>query len=638
MSTNKSQTPAHVITVRFAGDSGDGMQLTGSQFTETSALMGNDFATFPDYPAEIRAPAGTLPGVSSFQVQFADTIVFTPGDLADVLVAMNPAALKVNLHRVKAGGLLVINENTFDERQLRKAAWTSNPLEDGTLRDFQVMRVPLTDLTVNALADHELKSSEVQRCKNFFALGMMFWLYDRTLDHSIEWISNKFSKRPEIVAANIAVLKAGYHFADISEAMPMQYQVGQAALEPGTYRTITGNQALSIGLVVASHLSGKRLFYGSYPITPASSILHELVHHRDFGVMTFQAEDEIAAVGAAIGAAYGGELGVCGTSGPGMCLKAEAMNLAVMAELPLVVVSVQRAGPSTGMPTKTEQADLLQVMFGRNGESPVVVIAPRTPSDCFDMAIEAVRIALTHMTPVVLLSEGYLAEAAEPWKLPAMETLQQIHVEHPSANADTDADDGEFMPYARDPDTLARPWAVPGTPGLEHRIGGLAKAHLTGNVSYDPANNQQMVEMRAEKVQRVANDIPQVEVSGQDQGRLLVVGWGGTYGSIQHAISELADDGVEVSHVHLRYLNPFPRNLGEVLQAFDTVLVPELNTGQLVMLMRNAFPDVRVQGLNKIQGQPFTINEIVGKIKEILDTPDGGASAGVTQGSREVAS
>jgi len=478
--TNKGSAPvsgknveeASSITVRFAGDSGDGMQLTGDQFTDTTAVMGNDFATFPDYPAEIRAPAGTLPGVSSFQIQFADTLIFTPGDQSDVLVAMNPAALKVNLKNVKKGGLIIVNESAFTDDNLRKAAWKANPLTDNTLKDFQLLKVPLTELTRNALKDHPLKGLEVDRCKNFFALGMMFWLYDRKFDHTIDWIQKKFAKRPEMVAANIATLKAGFNFADITETLPSQYHVKKADIEPGTYRKITGNEALAIGLVTASLLSGKTIFYGTYPITPASSILHELSKFKNYGVKTFQAEDEIAAIGSAIGAAFGGALGVTGTSGPGMCLKAEALNLAVMVELPLVVVDVQRAGPSTGMPTKTEEGDLLQAVYGRNSDSPVCVISAKTPSDCFYMALEAARIAFKYMTPVILLSEGYLAEAAEPWKLPDLEKLPKIEVKHPAAGKDP------FMPYARNPETLARPWAIPGTPGLEHRIGGLSKADL----------------------------------------------------------------------------------------------------------------------------------------------------------------
>ncbi|MBI1882881.1 MAG: 2-oxoacid:acceptor oxidoreductase subunit alpha [Chlamydiae bacterium] len=608
----KSKTSANTITIRFAGDSGDGMQLTGDQFTDTTAVMGNDFATFPDYPAEIRAPQGTLPGVSSFQIQFSDNIIFTPGDQADVLVAMNPAALKVNLKTVKKGGLIIVNENSFGEDHLKKAAWKTNPLADNTLKDFQVLKVALTDLTRNALKDHPLKGQEVDRCKNFFALGMMFWMYDRRFEHTVAWIEKRFAKRPEMVAANIATLKAGFNFADITETLQTQIHVPKAQLEPGVYRKITGNEATAIGFVTAAQLAGKTLFYGSYPITPASSILHELAKHKVYGVKTFQAEDEIAAIGAAIGASFGGQLGITGTSGPGVCLKSEALNLAVMTELPLVVIDVQRAGPSTGMPTKTEQGDLLQVMYGRNGDSPVAVIAPKTPSDCFQMALEAVRLAVKYMTPVIFLSEGYLAEAAEPWKLPEIEKLPKIEIRHPKEEKDP------FLPYSRNPETLARPWAVPGTPGLGHRIGGLSKADLTGNVSYDPDNNQKMILLRREKVAKIANDIPDLTVEGPGSGKLLVLGWGGTFGAIYQAISDLTQEGVKVSHAHLNYLNPFPKNLKNVLSRFEKILVPELNMGQLIMILRDHFPGVNFLGLNKMQGHPFSVFEMKNKIRELL--------------------
>lgn len=607
------QQELSAITVRFAGDSGDGMQLTGDQFTDTTAMMGNDFATFPDYPAEIRAPVGTLPGVSSFQIQFSKSIIFTPGDVCDVLVAMNPAALKVNLNNVKKNGLVIVNSDAFNETNLRKSAWKVNPLLDETLKDFQVIKVPLSELTKNALKEHPLKMTEVDRCKNFFALGMMFWLYDRVLDHTIDWISKKFLKKPELVNANIAALKAGYNYADITETLPTQYRIPKTKMEPGFYRKISGNEATAIGLVTAANLVGKTLFCGSYPITPASNILHDLARYKNFGVRTFQAEDEIAAIGTAIGAAYGGAVAVTTTSGPGVCLKSEALGLAVMAELPVVVVDVQRGGPSTGMPTKTEQADLLQVMYGRNGESPVAVLAPKTPSDCFAMALEAVRIALTHMTPVVFLSEGYLANAAEPWKLPKIEDLPKIEIKHPVA------EDGKaFYPYERNEKTLARPWALPGTPGLEHRIGGLSKADLTGNVSYDPENNQKMINLRAEKVQRIADDIPEVEVRGEAKGKLLILGWGGTFGAIFQGIEELAAEGIQVSHVHLNYINPFPKNLGKVLSNFEKVLIPELNMGHLLMLIRNAFPGVNTVGFHKVKGLPFYGSEIAVHVKGLL--------------------
>ncbi len=615
MAVQKEKKVVRAITVRFAGDSGDGMQLTGDQFADTTAVMGNDFATLPDFPAEIRAPAGTLPGVSSFQIQFSDSVIYTAGDIADVLVAMNPAALKVNIKSVKKGGLMIVNENTFNEMGLRKAAWANNPLTDETLKDYQVLKVPLSDLTKNALKDHPIKLTEVERCKNFFALGMMFWLYDRQFDHTVNWITAKFAKRPEIVAANIAALRAGFNYADITEVLTTQYQVEKTQLEPGTYRKIMGNEATAIGLVAGATLANKSLFYGSYPITPASSILEGLSRLKHFGVKTFQAEDEIAAMGSTIGASFGGDVAVTGTSGPGMCLKSEALNLAVMAELPLIVVNVQRSGPSTGMPTKTEQTDLLQALFGRNGESPVCVLAPSTPAHCFDMAVEAVRIALKYMVPVIYLSEGYLSSASEPWKLPEIAKLPKIEVKHPKAVAGQ-----KYAPYTRDEKTLARPWALPGTPGLEHRIGGLSKADITGNVSYDPDNNQKMINLRAEKVQRIAQDIPELAVRGEQSGDLLVLGWGGTYGAIYQAVTEMTREGKKVSQAHLSYLNPFPRNIETVLKNFKKILVPELNMGQLKMLLRNAFPDqaAKIEGLNKVQGQPFKVFEVIEKIKEMV--------------------
>ena len=610
--TRKSVADVVAVTVRFAGDSGDGMQLAGDQFTDTAAVMGNDFATLPDFPAEIRAPAGTLPGVSSFQIQFSREIIFTPGDLCDVLIAMNPAALKVNIPNVKKNGLIFVNEDTFDEAHVKKAGWKSNPLIDNTLKDFQVVKVPLSSLTANALKDHPLKMSEVERCKNFFALGIVFWLYDRTPDHTIEWIRSKFAKRPEIVNANIAALKAGYNYSDITEVLPVRYQIKQAKLEPGTYRKITGYEATAIGFITAANLANKTLFYGSYPITPASNILQELARYKNYNVKTFQAEDEIAAVGSAVGASFGGQIGMTGTSGPGMCLKAETINLAVMAELPLVVIDAQRGGPSTGMPTKTEQGDLLQVLFGRNGESPIVVIAPKTASDSFEMAIEAVRLALKYMTPVVFLTEADILNSAEPWKLPDLDKLPKIEVKHPTAS------NAPFLPYSRDSVTLARPWAIPGTPGLEHRIGGLSKADLTGNVSYDGPNNEKMVSYRAEKIKRIANDIPELEVNGPQSGKLLILGWGGTFGPIYQAMIDFKADGIQVSQAHLNYLNPFPRNLSKILTQFQKVLIPELNSGQLLLLIRGNFPGVNAVGLHKIQCQPFKVEETKAKIRELI--------------------
>ncbi|MCM8794573.1 MAG: 2-oxoacid:acceptor oxidoreductase subunit alpha [Candidatus Omnitrophica bacterium] len=611
---SKPHIPLSAITVRFAGDSGDGMQLTGDQFTDTTAIMGNEFATFPDYPAEIRAPAGTLPGVSSFQIQFSDSVIFTAGDTADVLVAMNPAALKTDLGRVKKGGLVIVNNSVFNEANLRKAAWKADPLADGTLKDYQLLSIPLSELNAKALRDLPLQLSEAERCKNFFALGLVFWLYSRDMTHTLDWIKKRFAKRPEIAEANTLALKAGYNYAEMTDLMPVQYTIKKAALEPGTYRKITGNEATAIGFIAAAKLANKTLFYGSYPITPASSILHELAKHKNFNVKTFQAEDEIAAIGAAIGASFGGQLGVTGSSGPGICLKSEAINLAIMVELPLIIIDVQRAGPSTGMPTKTEQGDLLQVLFGRNSESPIAVVAPKTPSDCFQMALEAVRIAIKHMTPVIYLSDGYLANAAEPWKLPEIAKLPKIEVYHPQS-----APKGSpFLPYERDPETLARPWAIPGTPGLEHRIGGLSKADITGNVSYDPLNNQKMVNLRAEKIRRIANDIPELAVEGPSSGKLLVLGWGSTFGPIRQAVLRLKEQGIAVSHAHLNYLNPFPKNLGAVLKGFKQVLIPELNTGQLIMLVRHHFPKTECVGLNKVQGQPFTVAEMEEKLKELL--------------------
>ncbi len=611
--TKKQKIEADAITVRFAGDSGDGMQLTGDQFTDTTALMGNDFSTFPDFPAEIRAPVGTLPGVSSFQIQFSNSIIFTPGDESDVLIAMNPAALKVNIKNTKKGGLIIANTSAFTEMNLRKAAWPGNPLEDTTLKDFKVLKVALSELTKNALKEHPLKGTEVDRCKNFFALGMMFWLYDRDLTHTLNWIQKKFASKPEFAAANIAALKAGWNYADITETLPSQYIVTKSKLDPGTYRKVMGNEAMAIGFVTAAHLAERELFYASYPITPASDILHSLSDQKNFKVKTFQAEDEIAAMGAAIGASFGGAVAVTGTSGPGLCLKAEAINLAVMAELPVVIVDVQRAGPSTGMPTKTEQGDLLQSLFGRNGDSPLAILAPKTPADCFDIAIESVRLALKYMTPVIILSEGFLANSSEPWKLPDLAKLPNLKVPHPPA-----VEGKTFFPYERDPKTLSRPWATPGTPGLQHRIGGLSKADRSGNVSYDPDNHQKMIEFRAEKIQRIANDIPEVQIFGPKSGKALVLGWGGTYGTIYQVMHELEKSGKKVSHVHLNYVWPFPRNLGQILHQFETVLVPELNMGQLVVLLRSQFPDVKFVSIPKMKGQPFKILELDSKIREYL--------------------
>ena len=602
------------VTVRFAGDSGDGLQVIGSQLTNTTALSGNDLSTLPDYPAEIRAPAGTLPGVSAFQISFASEDIHTPGDAPDVLVALNPAALKANLAEIPPGGTLIVNKDSFTEKGLNKAGYTVNPLENDSLSDFRLIGLPITTQNEKALAHLELSPREAGRSKNFYALGIVYWLYDRPLEPTLRWFQQKWGARPKVVAANTAALKAGYAFADTTELFTSAYRVPPATLPAGTYRNITGNQATALGFITASHLADRPLFYASYPITPASSVLHELAGHRNLGVITFQAEDEMAAIGAAIGAAFGGSLALTGTSGPGLALKSEALGLAVVVELPLVVIDVQRAGPSTGMPTKTEQADLLQAMFGRNGEAPVAVLAPATPGDCFMMALEAFRIAVTYMTPVLYLSDGYLANGSEPWRIPAMDDL-------PSINVQFRTDPEGFQPYARDPRTLARPWAIPGTPDLEHRVGGLAKADVTGNVSYDPDNNERMVHLRVDKIAGIADSIPDLEVSGPTQGPLLVLGWGSTYGAITTACEKLREQGVPVSNTHLRYLNPFPRNLGSVLQRFDRVLIPELNLGQLRMLIADAF-GVNAQRLSKVQGKPFLVREVQAAIVEALAAPD----------------
>lgn len=608
----KERKEVQTVTIRFAGDSGDGMQLTGTQFTNTSAVFGNDISTFPDFPAEIRAPAGSLPGVSGFQVNFSSRDIRTPGDEPNVLVAMNPAALKVNIADLEPGGILIINSDAFNATNLKKAGYDSNPLEDGSLSAYRLFSLPITDLNANALAECNLTKKEIDRCKNFFALGLMYWLYDRPTDTTLAWIEDKFKKNPEVAKANTLALKAGFNYADTTEMFTTHYRVLKASLSPGKYRNITGNEATAIGFVTASQLAGCPLFYASYPITPASDILHELSRLQNFGVRTFQAEDEIAAMAAAIGAAFAGNLGLTGTSGPGLCLKSEAINLAIMTELPVVIVDVQRGGPSTGLPTKTEQADLLQALYGRNSESPIVVLAPATPADCFHMAVEAWRIAIKYMTPVIYLSDGYLANGSEPWKIPQVSDLPTIELKF-RTNPEG------YFPYLRDEHTLARPWAIPGTPGLEHRLGGLEKHHLTGNVSYDPDNHQRMVQTRAEKVARVVNDIPDLEVFGEKEGQVLVVGWGGTCGAITAAVEELHAQKLPVSSIHLRYLNPFPGNLGDILGRFEKILVPELNMGQLAHLLRAHFL-LPVVSFPKVKGKPFKISEIMDKVKEILES------------------
>ncbi len=596
--------------IRFAGDSGDGMQITGSQFTNTVALYGNDLATFPDYPAEIRAPAGTLPGVSGFQVHFASTDVYTPGDAVDAMVAMNPAALKVNLADLKPNGILIVNVDDFQETDLRKARMASNPLEDHSLDGYRLFPVDLTKLTRVALEGLGLDAKAMDRCKNFFALGMCYWLYNRSMDATYRWLDDKFKAKPVLAEANKRAMKAGYSYCEATEAFQITYEIPPAKLAPGVYRNISGNTALALGFVAASHQAGIPLYLGSYPITPASDILHELSAYKDFGVITFQAEDEIAAITSAIGAAYAGALGITTTSGPGMALKTEALGLAVAVELPLVVCNIQRGGPSTGLPTKTEQADLLQALYGRNSEAPIPVLAAATPGDCFWIALEASRIALKYMVPVIVLSDGYLANGAEPWRIPEMREMPEIPV-HFESNPEG------FLPYKRNPETLARPWAVPGTPGLEHRVGGLEKQDVTGNINYEPLNHERMVRLRAAKVAGIAQDIPDVVPAGDPDGDLLIVAWGSTYGAVTAALKAQRAKGRRVGHVHLRYLNPLPKNLGEVLQRYKRILVPEMNMGQLVILLRAKYL-VDAEGLNKIQGHPFKQAEIEAKIEEVL--------------------
>ncbi|HKM67670.1 MAG TPA: 2-oxoacid:acceptor oxidoreductase subunit alpha [Candidatus Acidoferrum sp.] len=613
MDISSGKTKREVIeqaVIRFAGDSGDGMQITGSQFTNTVALYGNDIATFPDYPAEIRAPAGTVPGVSGFQLNFSSGEVYTPGDSVDVLVAMNPAALLVNVGDLKANGILIVNSDSFEEADLRKAHVTSNPLEDNTLDKFRVFPVELQKLTRAALQHLGLDAKSMDRCKNFFALGMCYWLYNRSMEPTVRWIDDKFSKKPLFAEANKLALKAGYSYCEATEAFQISYEIPPAQLTPGTYRNLSGNQALAIGFVTAAQKAGIKLFLGSYPITPASDILHELSKYKNFGVLTFQAEDEIAAITSTIGAAFAGALAITTTSGPGMALKTEALGLAVMTELPIVVCNIQRGGPSTGLPTKTEQADLLQALFGRNSEAPVPVLAASTPGDCFWVAVEACRIALKYMVPVIILSDGYLANGAEPWRIPTAEEIPPIPVKFAT-------DPVGFFPYKRDPQTLARPWAIPGTPGLEHRIGGIEKQEVTGNVNYEPLNHEKMVRIRAAKVEAIRQDIPNVMPTGDPEGDLLLVSWGSTYGSVIQAVKEERAKGHKIGHLHLRHLNPLPGNVGDVLKRYKKVLVPELNMGQLLWILRAKYL-VDAVGLNKIQGRPFKQSELEQKIEEML--------------------
>jgi 2-oxoglutarate/2-oxoacid ferredoxin oxidoreductase subunit alpha len=599
--------------VRFAGDSGDGMQVTGDQFTAAAALARNDLATFPDFPAEIRAPAGTTYGVSGFQVHFSSQDVFTPGDAPDVLVAMNPAALKTNLRDLKKGGILILNSGTFNAANLKKAGYEVSPIDDGSLQGYSVLSIDITKLTLLAVKETGLSNKEAHRCKNFWTLGLMFWIYGRPLEPTIKYVESKFGKRPDLVAANIAALKAGHAYGETAEVFQQQYEVPAAPVEKGEYRNIGGNTATALGLVAAAQLSGLPLVLGAYPITPASDILHELSKYKHFGVTTIQAEDEIAAVCAALGASYAGSLGVTSTSGPGMALKMEGIGLALSVELPLVIVDIQRGGPSTGLPTKTEQADLLQAVYGRNSEGPVCVIAASTPGNCFDMAIEAARLATKYMTPVILLTDGYLANGAEPWKIPNVADLPKFEVKFRT-------DPSGFHPFLRDPATLARNWAIPGTPELMHRVGGLEKDYDSGHISYAPDNHERMVKTRAQKIANIANDIPDVGIEvGEDSGKLLVLGWGSTYGAIREAVQRCRDRGLSVSHAHLRYINPFPKNLGALLQRFERVLVPELNLGQLVKIVRSTFM-VPAESLPKVQGQPFKIAELEDKIRQLLES------------------
>jgi 2-oxoglutarate ferredoxin oxidoreductase subunit alpha len=613
----KKETLLQDVVIKFAGDSGDGMQLTGQQFTNNTALLGIDLATFPDFPAEIRAPIGTLPGVSGFQLRFSSDRVFTPGDDCDVLVAMNAAALKVNLKAIKKGGKIIANVDGFDAKNLRLANYPDgvNPIEDGSLEGFELIKVDVTKLTREALKDFtDLGTKERERAKNMFVLGLIYWMYNRNLDNTITFLNEKFGKKDTILQSNIKVLQAGFNYGDTTETFSSRYRVEKAKMIPGTYRSIMGNQALSMGLIAASEKSGLSIFLGTYPITPASDILHELSKHKAFGIKTFQAEDEIAGISAAIGASYGGSIGITTTSGPGMALKTEAMGLAVMLEIPLVIINIQRGGPSTGLPTKTEQSDLLQAYYGRNGECPMPIIASSTPSDCFDAAYEAVRIAVQHMTPVILLSDGYIANGAEPWKFPVAADLAPIQV-----SFKTTLDEGEtkFMPYKRD-EKLVRPWAVPGTAGFEHRIGGIEKQDVTGNVSYDPENHQHMVNTRQAKVDKIADYIPLQQLdSGPETGKVLVLGWGSTYGAIKTAVTELQAAGHAVSHAHIKYMRPFPKNLGSIIAGFDKVLIPELNNGQLIKIIRDQYL-VDAKGYNKVMGIPITKTEIIDTVLNML--------------------
>jgi 2-oxoglutarate ferredoxin oxidoreductase subunit alpha len=605
----KAVETVRTVAIRFAGDSGDGMQVTGTQFTDTTALAGNDLATFPDFPAEIRAPAGTLAGVSGFQINFSSDAVFTPGDRPDVLIAMNPAALKANLADLKPGGMLILNSEAFSAKNIERAGYAQSPLEGDTLANYKVFQCDITGMTLKSIEDMKLNQRSAVRCKNFFALGLVYWLYNRDMKHSVEWIKTKF-KDDELIEANLRALKAGYNFGETAELFDRSYQIERAVIEPGRYRNISGNEALSMGFMAAAELSGLELFLGSYPITPASDVLHYLARFKRMGVKTFQAEDEIAAICSAIGASYSGALAITTTSGPGMALKAEGLGLAVVLELPLVVINIQRGGPSTGLPTKTEQADLMQALNGRNGECPVPVVSASSAGDCFFAAIEAARIALRHMTPVILLSDGFIANSSEPWRIPEMKDIPRIPVKFRT-------DPEGFQPYSRD-ENLARPWAIPGLPGLEHRIGGLEKQNITGNVSYDGKNHELMCQIRAERVQRVADFIPPTEIHGDDRGELLVLAWGSTFGAVRAGVAHMRGRGHKIGHVHLRHLNPFPKDLGEIMRRYKRVLVPELNLGQLVHLVRDRYL-IDARSYPKIQGQPFKESEIIDAIRAQLE-------------------
>jgi 2-oxoglutarate ferredoxin oxidoreductase subunit alpha len=606
------------VVIRFAGDSGDGMQLTGTQFTTASAVFGNDISTLPDYPAEIRAPAGTLAGVSGFQVNLSQHDILTPGDAPFMLVAMNPAALKASLPDLEVAGIIIVNTDAFTPANLKKADYDTNPLEDGSLKSYEVHEVPLTSLTREALKDlTTLTTKEKDRCQNFFALGLAFWIFDRRLETSTSWIESKFAQKPELAQANRIALETGFYFGETTEVFRRRFHIRAASLPPGTYRNVTGNEAIALGLVTAAKKMEKPLFYGSYPITPASDILHALAPLRNFDVRTFQAEDEIAAMGAVIGASFGGALAVTGTSGPGLALKSEAMNLALMLELPMVIVDVQRGGPSTGLPTKTEQGDLLQALYGRNGESPIPVLAPKGPADCFDIAFEACRLAVRAMTPVVILSEGYLANSSEPWLIPDPDDIEPIVVRHPEGRSDSNGD-APFFPYLRDEETLGRPWAIPGTPGLEHRIGGLAKAPITGNVSQDSRHHEQMIQLRAEKVARLADAFPEQDVFGPAEGDLLVLTWGGTFGAVRTAVTRAQNNGYDVAHAHVRLLNPFPRNLESILRSYKRILVPELNNGQLAFVLRGTYALDNIISYPKLHARPFKIGEVYQKLEELF--------------------